>query len=490
MLLLIPSRKEFARAREFRKVDSLGRTNRWIIQVKGNVVSMTSGLVGSELRDPTTHIEKGVNIGKSNETTDEEQARFWAQGQIDDKHGSGYREVNRAGEYIEELAKQEIDYNNLAENFRLYKPVQHMSPYMQKMVDAGTCWYTRKRKGVLGVFVVQKDGQVVMYSSTLKRYHKDEPTTPWLTRYPDVERDLLAAQLPPETIIMAEICPTLAGFDADDEGFDIDNQDYVNGIRGSLAEVALTTQGEQGMLGICMFDMPMRGGKCWAQEVPYHDRLAELINIAKKSKDGALTYPEVCTVLDPDESVPGVVLEMTSPNLLKPVYYNVSSLEEVHAFLLNLAKEKGWEGWVVVDPNATYGEKTFNFRGHAERPKECCKAKPKFNADFWVEYDPDNGVGERGKGKKKVGVGSVFCYLYDPVKKEKVFVGKCGGGLSDADVVKYADTSLYPMVWEVEFDSWTKNGSIEFPVKVGERDDKTPEECTIDQRPTTAEEEG
>jgi ATP-dependent DNA ligase len=42
---------------------------------------------------------------------------------------------------------------------------------------------------------------------------------------------------------------------------------------------------------------------------------------------------------------------------------------------------------------------------------------------------------------------------------------------------------MYPMVWEVAFDSWTTKGSIQFPEFVRVRDDKAPEECTIDQRP-------
>jgi len=48
---------------------------------------------------------------------------------------------------------------------------------------------------------------------------------------------------------------------------------------------------------------------------------------------------------------------------------------------------------------------------------------------------------------------------------------------------------LYPMVWHIEFSAWTKDGSFQFPElgDKGVRDDKTCEECTIDQRPAPGE---
>ena len=82
----------------------------------------------------------------------------------------------------------------------------------------------------------------------------------------------------------------------------------------------------------------------------------------------------------------------------------------------------------------------------------------------------------------------MFCYLWDPEKGEEVYVGKCGGGLNAEDVVRFANPKLYPMVWAVEFSSWTKDGSFQFPELVRVRDDKTCEECTLDQRPSLGEE--
>ena len=43
------------------------------------------------------------------------------------------------------------------------------------------------------------------------------------------------------------------------------------------------------------------------------------------------------------------------------------------------AKEWGFEGWVVVDPDAPgYGDKAFNFKGKPDRPSICGKLKPEY----------------------------------------------------------------------------------------------------------------
>jgi ATP-dependent DNA ligase len=161
---------------------------------------------------------------------------------------------------------------------------------------------------------------------------------------------------------------------------------------------------------------------------------------------------------------------------------------DINKDILTWAKKMKWEGFVVVDPESTYGDRAFNFHGKAERPKECCKDKPTCEADFIVRWDPKNGIGEFGKGKKSGGVGSVALYLWDPKKKEEVYVCDMGGGLTDADVVKYANIKLYPMIWEIEFSEWTSKGALRFPVFLRPRPDKTLQECEISQRPAAEEE--
>jgi len=230
------------------------------------------------------------------------------------------------------------------------------------------------------------------------------------------------------------------------------------------------------------------GGQCLLHSVPFHERFEKIKQqVEMIDSTGFLTYPEVVTYVDEEEDEDGNLIEvvpfveLSSPNCDPEEIALVNgSFEET---LVGIAKEYGWEGWVIHDPFATLGEKAFNTRGKYDRPKEVAKLKPDKEADFIVRYDPDNGIGERGKGRKSVGVGSVFCYLWDPEKEEEVYVGKCGNGLSEEAVLKYADPKLYPMVWQIGFATWTKSGSFEHPKLLMERDDKELEECAIQQNP-------
>lgn len=164
----------------------------------------------------------------------------------------------------------------------------------------------------------------------------------------------------------------------------------------------------------------------------------------------------------------------------KPIAVEIE--ESVEQTLCNIAVTLGWEGFVIVDPKATYGDKSDNFRGKADRPKYVAKLKPSYEGDFIVRWDPDNGIGRWGKGKNSNGVGSLQTYLTHPDKGE-IEISLCGGGLSDEDVRDLADPDLYPLVAQLEFGSWTKSGSLQFPEFVRIRDDKTPDECSVEQNP-------
>jgi len=51
-------------------------------------------------------------------------------------------------------------------------------------------------------------------------------------------------------------------------------------------------------------------------------------------------------------------------------------------------------------------------------------------------------------------------------------------------VKELANPRLYPLVAQIEFGSWTKVGSLQFPEFVRVRDDKLPEECQVNQNPS------
>jgi hypothetical protein len=465
--------------REFRQPTRTGKTQRWIIRLKGAEVELSHGTVDGKLTEPTVQVFKdALNVGKANEKGPVQQAKEWMERQILLKTRRGYREVDpKTGEFLAEEAASSMNFDDLPENLRFYKPQNSMNATMQKMMDSMAAWWVRKRNGVMSIFAVGADGDIRVYSSTLQQTHKDEDIL-LSARYQHIIETLQALELPPRTILLGEICTLASQGFVDQEGLDRDDLLYVNSVRGSLTEESLRVQHENGLIGFCVWDVAFWAGECWLQTRPYKERAARYIELVDKAPAPKyITHPEILTFYEDKD---GVNAEVTSPNA--PTYSFFVS-EAPNKVAMDFAISKGWEGWVVLDPNATYGDRSYNFRGKAERPKECCKDKPTKRADFIVRYDPDNGIGERGKGKKKVGVGSVFCYLLHPETQEEVYVGKCGGGLTDAQVLEYADLSIYPMVWEIEFAEWTEDGSIQFPVFLRVRDDKQMNECTLEQNP-------
>ena len=211
------------------------------------------------------------------------------------------------------------------------------------------------------------------------------------------------------------------------------------------------------------------------QTWPIGERIRKIQELTDKSSSGWVTFPEYAEYSDEEH-----IIKLTSP--AGDFGFELVD-DDPRKTMIELAKTLGWEGWVVVDPMATYGDKAYNFRGKNDRPKECVKDKPKREADFLMRYDPKNGIGKPGKGAKSTGIGSAQAYLIHPTKGE-VPIAYVGNGITKEQVVELADPSLYPMVWQVEFEDWTDDGSLTHPRMVRIRDDKQPEECTIDQNPS------
>ncbi len=475
--------------REFRQEARTGKTKRWVIKVTSDVVTVSHGLVDGQMQTTPGWKGEARNVGKVNEVTPEQDARNYADRQVTKQLRKGYLEVNpKTGVVTQKKQNTEIDFDDLSQSLRFYKPQNSMNPYVQKLMDNHTAWWVRKRNGNMCVISTGTRGEATLYSSTGQKYHKDEATSgrfpgvPLLHRYPHIEETLYSLALPPRTILLAELCTVAAGGFGDTRdgvyGLDVDDLNYVGSVGRSLTDTAIELQEQKGKLGICVWDIAFWGGKCWMQEKPFHERMGKIVELADMDESGFIRFPEVVSVGTDIDKHDMIYFTMQTPVGGKQWASHIDKIEES---LLLKAKEWKWEGFVVIDPHATYGDKAYNFRGKAERPKFLAKMKPKLEADFIVRYDPDNGIGVRGKGKKSVGVGSVFCYLWDG--ESEVYVGKCGGGLNEENVLKFADPSLYPMVWEVSFASWTKKGSFEFPEFVRVRDDKTPEECSVEQNP-------
>jgi hypothetical protein len=472
--------------REFRQVAKRGKTKRWIVWQDEDQVGVQDGFVKGKMKVATVTTMEAVNVGKANEKSAEECAVDEMERRILMKTRQGYREVNpKTGQFLQEPPKETDtleSFKDLPQNLRFYKPQNSMNAYMQKMMDNKEAAWLRKRDGNMHIYVLDEKGRHRMYSSTTTPHQKDEPDVEIIERYPQIADAIQTLQVPDKTILLGELCCVAAGGHEDEYGFDVDNLDLVNGARGGLMSSSLELQEEHGYMGFCIWDIAFWDGKDLLNHEPALRRFDIARRLGNTDKLGFITYPEMAQW---SEKTQCIYIWSRSGDL------TINELEgrTVEQTLIDLAKDQKWEGWVVVDPEATFGEKSYNFRGKPERPKYTAKLKPKLEADFIVRYDPDNGIGFRGKGKKSVGVGSVFCYLWDHEAEEEVYVSKCGGGLDEENVLKFADTSLYPMVWKVEFGSWTKPskkspmGSLQFPEFLSVREDKKPEDCGLDQSP-------
>ena len=83
------------------KRNSNGSTQQWTISVEGSTIVKEYGQVGGALQLATDLISEGKNIGRSNETTPEQQAQAEALSQWEIKQKKGYNvDINdaRSGE--------------------------------------------------------------------------------------------------------------------------------------------------------------------------------------------------------------------------------------------------------------------------------------------------------------------------------------------------------------------------------------------------------
>jgi len=113
---------------------------------------------------------------------------------------------------------------------------------------------------------------------------------------------------------------------------------------------------------------------------------------------------------------------------------------------LDRAKQLGWEGYVLVDAEATYGEKGVSFAGKNYRPDGCWKRKPRYDGEFLV-----TGV-YTGTAKNRTKLGGFYISQTHPTTGETIDCGKCGGGLSDE--VRALPLDQWPgKVIHVEYDS-------------------------------------
>jgi ATP-dependent DNA ligase len=131
-----------------------------------------------------------------------------------------------------------------------------------------------------------------------------------------------------------------------------------------------------------------------------------------------------------------------------------------------------WEGLVVYSKDAGSEFRVDGIKERPPRPDGCWKWKPRSEGDFVVTgWIPSTSKTFMGMVK------DFEIAQRDPGTGKLVPWGKVGIGITPAERKKYANNSLYPMVWEVEFERRTPNSRLIGACLKRQRFDKEPKEC-------------
>ena len=373
-------------------------------------------------------IKSGVNLGKANETTSLEQANLTLDRKVTKQLEEGYKYTTE-----EALQTKLIDFEErLPKELCFYKPKNSIDDKkVTKLEKSGNAIFTIKRDGMMHIVRKTKRFGVEIYSRRMDLVTE---------KYPHLVKEF--EKLSDDTILLGEIVLINSDFS--------DNFNGVSQICRSDPDKAIEKQNEIGKVSYYIFDLAFLMGRNLLIEDNFKTRLAKLST-------------ELYGRINSDYIFPVNILNMSHTEAMKWV------------------RQHKYEGLVVWDAkNKMEEDEAFTFNGKAYRPNILWKSKPKYEDDFIVRFDPDNGIGEYGSGKNLNKVKSVC--VYQLLNGQEMYLGKCGGGLSDEQRNFYT-TAKYPRVWRIEYDSiQQKTGSLRFPVFNADRTllgDKSIEECEM-----------
>jgi ATP-dependent DNA ligase len=374
-------------------------------------------------------VAKGVNEGKANETTPLQQAHLTIERKAKKKSEEGYIEtLDSVDEQIQSISFTERFLKELC----FYKPKNSIdAKKIAKLEKAKRLMKSVKEDGMMYIVRVSKAFGVEIYS---RRMELETDKFPHLVP--------AFTGLPNGTVLLGEM--VLTGYDSHIKAFK-----DVTKICRSDAEKSLARQEEFGKVHYRIYDVAFANHENCLTSTAYKLRYEMAKDIAS---------------LCDSEYVKAIEM-----------------LKGTHAEAMQYVKDNRLEGLVLWDSEGIMEDGTaYTFNGKAYRPNMLWKSKPKYEDDFIVRFDPDNGIGEYGKGKNNGKVKSVFTYQLE--NGEEVFLGKCGGGLSDEQRDFYT-TAEYPRVWRIEYDAiQPETGALRYPVFNADRTligDKFIEECLM-----------
>tara|TARA_Y100000296_G_scaffold78447_1_gene101152 strand:- start:206 stop:1513 length:1308 start_codon:yes stop_codon:yes gene_type:complete len=427
---------------EFHNTSRTGKIRVWRIAVQGDRVITQFGAVGGKIQE-VIDLGVGKNIGRSNEVTPEEDARNKADRLILSKTRKGYVEVGEAVPTAPNNGLTLPGMQDLPGSLCFYKPYNSLSPKMSDLILTGKAWLVRKYDGEMMILRKTLDGRCQIYSRRMLKHHHLEPDIPWTARFPDLVREVEEnPNVPRGTLLLGEM---VIGTGADDRW-------AVAKVLKSKTDKALAVQKERGPLHFMIWDVAWLGGEMCLGRIPVGERL----EFAEDFVGDLIHTPEI---------------------------FGQGRYETDLGEVQEMIKLHSWEGVVAIDPQSTYGDRAFNLRGKAERPRDaCCKIKPVYEDDFVASWDPDNGIGSYGTGKYLGGLGSVELYQYNS-RGELVYISDMGNGWTKDFILRNSSLDAWPKVVQVRYESRTykskgdKTDALQFPRFLMERTDKEEDEC-------------
>lgn len=423
--------------REFYNTSRTGAVRVWRIYVDGNKIYTQFGQLGGKLQEVVDQ-GQAKNVGKANEITAEEDAVLEADRMILKKVRAGYVEEMPVASSIEDLVQED----SLPENLSFYKPYNSVTPKMKKLIEERKAWLLRKYDGEMMVIRKGVDGRCQIYSRRMLPHHHLEDI-PWTHRFPHLVDEIETNEfIPNGTVLLGEVIGSKS----------VDDRWHVASVLKSKTQKALDLQERDGWLHYVIWDV------AWADRLFLFEdtEIRHRLDLAELFSRKFVRSPEILCEFE----YPGDLSE-----------------------IMDIALHRGWEGFVAIDPLATYREHAVNLRGKPDRPKNhCVKIKPVYEDDFIAMWDPDNGVGKYGRGKNLGKLGAVELYQFN-LAGELIKISDMGNGWTNEFIDDNSDPGQWPKVLQVKYENRTyvsrgdKTNALQFPRFVAEREDKSPDEC-------------
>jgi len=394
---------------------SKGKTKVWSIWVEGDEVVKEWGLEGHKTQQTRDRVQ-GKNIGKSNETTPEEQALFEMERAIRLKTEEGYSPT------LKVTASADIDWKNaiLPDCFAPSKPEVSIEPEDEAaIVNAGHAIYQRKHNGMRAFVIKGTNGKVNIYSRRLE----------------------LKTDLFPKHVEFFESI-LLYGMIVDCECVANDDPDLIKTIFGANAEKAIERQ-KSTDVEFVIFDMLYNECESIA-DLKYKERYKYLEKLREK------------ILLSIIGSQPH------NMSLLKMI----SIVENIKVTDL----QPSWEGLILRDSNAPM---KIRWDGKPDRKSGSWKKKNFKECDVvaykWVT----------GKGKNNDRPAKLFVGAYDD-KGNFVNISEAGSGLTEKhkdDILN--GVVKFPITIELKYEEVTPDKSFRLPIFLRFREDKPTKECLL-----------